>query len=89
MTFEEMQWKWKECEHSAVKIACPPPCFILVRHIEQVCLDGLLPLLANLKPCEDGVGVIGLESQFVGESKAASDNLSLEGAAESSRVLGT
>jgi hypothetical protein len=52
-------------------------------------LDGLLPLLANLKPCEDGVGVIGLESQFVGESKAASDNLSLEGAAESSRVLGT
>jgi hypothetical protein len=52
-------------------------------------LDDLLPLLANLNPCEDGVGVIGLESQFFGESKAASDNLSLEGAAESSRVLGT
>ena len=52
-------------------------------------LDDLLPLLANRDPCEDGVGVIGLESQFFGESKAASDNLSLEGAAESSRVLGT
>jgi hypothetical protein len=36
-TFEAMQWKWKECEHSAVNIAWPDPCFILAKHIAQVC----------------------------------------------------
>ncbi|PON50183.1 hypothetical protein PanWU01x14_224960, partial [Parasponia andersonii] len=57
-------------------------------------LDDLLALLESFKPCEDGVGVAGLDelrAQLVGESSAASDNLSpvsMEGG-ESSNVLGT
>lgn len=82
-TFEVMQWKWKECEHSAVKIACPCPRFIEVKHIAQVFLEDLLALLDSLKPPDDGVGVIGID----GESKAASDNLSAE--SSSSAVAGT
>lgn len=59
-------------------------------------LEDLLPLLDNLKPWEDGVGVMGRwhVSQSTGGSKAASDSLSDEstadgGGGESSKVLGT
>lgn len=59
-------------------------------------LDDLLELLDNLRPWEEGVGVIGLErpmSQFPGDSRAAWESLSVEASSlmgcESSRVLGT
>lgn len=36
-----MQWKWKEWEHSAVKMACPCPVFIEFRQIAHVPLEDL------------------------------------------------
>lgn len=58
-------------------------------------MEDLLPLLESFKPCEDGVGVVGLDepvAQLAGESRVASDNLSTETSeegGESSSVLGT
>lgn len=36
LTFAEIQWKWKVCEHSAVKRAWPWPGFIVVKHMAHV-----------------------------------------------------
>lgn len=36
LTFDEMQWKWKVWEHSAVKRAWPCPAFMLPRQIAHV-----------------------------------------------------
>lgn len=36
LTLEEIQLKWKECEHSAVKMARPWPGFMLPKHMTHV-----------------------------------------------------
>lgn len=52
-----MQWKWKEWEHSAVKMAWPWPGFIEVRHIAQSSLDDLEPCFGKLMLEEDDIRV--------------------------------
>ena len=56
--------------------------------------EDLVPLLEKLKACEEGIGVEGRdEPQCAGESKAASENRSVESQSdeggEFSSVLGT
>lgn len=53
-----MQWKWKEWEHSAIKMAWPCPVFMAVRHIAQVLLLLLSGDVGKRRPEEDGVGVV-------------------------------
>lgn len=63
-----------------MKIAWPCPVFMVVKHIAQVLLEDLVPVLGNRRPEDDGVGVVGRQSEPapIGESReedeTASDN---------------
>lgn len=64
-----------------MKMAWPCPVFMVVKHIAHVLLEDLVPVLGNRRPEEDGVGVVGRQSEprpvgeIIEEDETASENL--------------
>lgn len=89
-TFDVMQLKWKECEHSAVKMAWPFVVFIVVKHIAQILLDDdLMPYFDIWRPEDEGVGAVGIRYRTSELLREREDGDGDTGDSSSSVVLGT
>lgn len=77
-----------------MKMAWPWPAFMVVKHIAQVLLGDLTPLLGNKRPDDEGVGVLGVrgrQSEFLAGTgdRDGGSKTAVDGDESSSSVLGT